>query len=512
MQTKKKGILERLKPKKKIKRLLIANRGEIAVRIMETAKKMGITTVVFKTSKEPKAVYLRYADEVIDFTENIYDIPEFLDVERIIEAAKEHKIDAIHPGYGYLSENSIFAKRCEEEKIIFIGPSADSIQKMGNKTIAKQIAIKTKIPLLVGSQGNVLSPDHAKEIANKIGYPVILKAASGGGGRGMRIVEREEDIEKNFRLASNESQQAFNDASLFLEKYVRNPRHIEFQIVGDQFGNYVHLGERECSIQRKHQKLIEEAPSVALDPELRDIMGRAAIKIAQAVNYYSLGTVEFLLDEDKNFYFMEMNTRIQVEHPVTEVVTGLDLVELQLKIAEEKVLPFKQSDITINGWAIEYRINAEDVQCNFAPNLGMIEKIKLPKGKYIRIDTGVDDGSQITPHFDSMIIKLIVSGETREKAIANSIKAINRIRIKGLKTTIPFCKAVLHTKAFHDGDLDTSFISKHMEQLHYQDPNEEMLAALLATFEYIDDIRMDAESLKERELNPWLLNKRVKNL
>ncbi len=315
---------------KKINSILIANRGEIAIRIIKTAKKMGIQTYVIKTAKEPNAIYLNFADYICDFTERFDEIPEFLDVEKLIETAVEYKIDAIHPGYGFLAENPYFAQRCEEEKIEFIGPSADVIYKMGNKTIAKQIARKYKIPLLEGSKGNLTNAEHAIEIANIIGYPVILKAASGGGGRGMRIVENDSQMEKNFRLATNEAEKAFNDPSVFVEKYVRNPKHIEFQVLADKMGNTIHLGERECSVQRKHQKLLEESPSPALTEDLRKRMGDAAIKITQAVKYYSAGTVEFLLDADGGFYFMEMNTRIQVEHPVTEEITGVDLIEQQI--------------------------------------------------------------------------------------------------------------------------------------------------------------------------------------
>jgi acetyl/propionyl-CoA carboxylase alpha subunit len=421
----------------KIKSLLIANRGEIAVRITETAKKLGIKTYGIKTAKEPNALYLRLVDDVIDFSQYYDEIPEFLDIERIIEAIRQCKADAVHPGYGFLSENPYFARRCEEENIVFIGPSASAIYKMGNKTIAKQIAQKHNVPLLQGSQGNVKNPKEAADIASKIGYPVILKAAAGGGGRGMRIVEKASNMEKMFKMAANESEKAFNDASLFIEKYVRNPRHIEFQILGDRQGNYIHLGERECSIQRKHQKLIEESPSVALDKKLREEMGLAAISIAKAVNYFSAGTVEFLLDDDKNFFFMEMNTRIQVEHPVTEMVSGIDLIEWQIRIADGQKLNIHQEDVKLSGWAIECRINAEDVQAGFSPNLGIIEKVSFPKGKNIRIDTGITDYSVITPYFDSMMAKLIVHAETREKAISLAVLALKKVWIRGIKTTIP---------------------------------------------------------------------------
>jgi acetyl-CoA carboxylase biotin carboxylase subunit len=500
----------------KIKSILIANRGEIAIRIISTARKMNIKTWVIKTSKEPYASYLRAADEVIDLSENPDEISEFLDVEKIIESAKKHKIDAIHPGYGFLAENPYFAQRCEDEKIIFIGPSPDAIYKMGNKTIAKQLARKYKVPLLEGSEGNIDSPQEAIEIAKVIGYPVILKAASGGGGRGMRVVERASQMEKMFKLASNEAGKAFNDPSVFIEKYVKNPRHIEFQILADKFGNTIHLGERECSIQRKHQKLIEESPSIALTEALRKKMGDAAVAIAQSVNYFSAGTVEFLLDSDRKFYFMEMNTRIQVEHPVTEMITGLDLIEQQIKIANGDVLEYKQSDIKLRGWAIECRINAEDVQAGFSPFLGFIEKISFPTGKNIRIDTGVQDCTTITPYFDSMIAKLIIYGEDRKKAISNALLALNKVKIKGLKTTVPFCKAVLSNKSFQKGDFNTSFIENELKQLWSQEPEEEMLAAFFAAHEHWMDLSKDSEANidydKGKNLDPWVLNKRMKSL
>lgn len=500
----------------KIKSLLIANRGEIAVRITETAKRLGIKVYGIKTAKEPNALYLRLVDDVIDFSENLDEIPEFLDVERILNAAKQYRVDAIHPGYGFLSENPYFARRCEEEKIIFIGPSSSAIYKMGNKTIAKQIAQNQNIPLLQGSNGTVKDPKEAIDIAEKIGYPVILKAAAGGGGRGMRIVEKASGMEKMFKMAANESEKAFNDASLFIEKYVKNPRHIEFQILGDKHGNYIHLGERECSVQRKHQKLIEESPSPALNEELRQVMGSAAIKMAEAVQYFSAGTVEFLLDSDGNFFFMEMNTRIQVEHPVTEMVSGVDLIEWQIRIAEGQKLTLKQNDIKLLGWSIECRVNAEDVQAGFAPNLGIIEKVSFPKGKNIRIDTGITDFSVISSYFDSMIAKVIIHAETREKAIANAISALKKVWIKGIKTTIPFCLAVLHNKKFRKGDFNTSFIEKDLDKLYYQEEDDEMLAAYVAAFDFAAELETNKTARPDFErgksISPWVLNKRIKSI
>jgi acetyl-CoA carboxylase biotin carboxylase subunit len=500
----------------KIKCLLIANRGEIAVRIHETAKRMNIKTVGIKTAKEPNALYLKMVDDVVDFSDSQDEIPEFLDIERLIEAALSCKADAIHPGYGFLAENPYFARRCEEEKIIFVGPSALAIFKMGNKTIAKQIAQRYEVPLLQGSQRTIKNAKEAEDIAAKIGYPVILKAAAGGGGRGMRIVEKASSMEKMFKMAAAESEKAFNDASLFIEKYVRNPRHIEFQIMGDRHGNYIHLGERECSIQRKHQKLIEESPSVALDEKLRKAMGEAAIRVARAVYYHSVGTVEFLLDADRNYFFMEMNTRIQVEHPVTEAVSGIDLVEWQLRIAEGQKLTLKQEDIKLSGWSIECRINAEDVQAGFSPNLGIIEKVSFPKGKNIRIDTGITDYSVVTPYFDSMVAKLIVHAETREKAIQAACNALKRTWIRGIKTTIPFCLAVMNHKKFKKGDFNTSFIEQDMERLYYSEEEDEMVAAYVAAFDFAADLETDRSAKPDfdrgKNISPWVLNKRLKSL
>lgn len=501
---------------KKNKSILIANRGEIAIRISNTAKKMGIKTYGFKTSKEPGAYYLQFMDEIIDFTEIVSEIPEFLDIDRIIYAIKEYNIDAVHPGYGYLAENPYFAQKCIDEKIIFIGPSPDSIYKLGNKTIAKQLAASHNVPLLQGSNGNIRNPKHAKQLAQKIGYPVILKAASGGGGRGMRIVEKEADIEKMFRMAQNEAEKAFADPSVFMEKYVRNPRHIEFQILADHHGNIIHLGERECSIQRKHQKLIEESPSIALNEELRARMGESAINIAKASNYRNAGTVEFLLDESGNFYFMEMNTRIQVEHPVTEMVTGYDLVEWQIKIAQGEKLTIKQEDVKLTGWAIECRINAEDVQAGFTPFLGTIEKIGYSKSKTCRFDTGITEGSNVTASFDSMLAKLICYGETRDKAITNTLSALNKLQIQGIKTTIPFCKAVLNHPKFKNGDISTSFIVKDMTKLYHQEEDEEMIAAFWAALNYNVELETEDQTYvdyeKGKNITPWLMNKRLKSL
>jgi acetyl-CoA carboxylase biotin carboxylase subunit len=498
----------------KIKSILIANRGEIAIRIMRTARKMGITTYAIKTSKEPNAWYLEEADHLIDFSECLSDTPEFLDIERIIHSMKENRIDAVHPGYGFLAENPIFARRCEEENMIFIGPSSEVIHNMGNKTVARELARKSNVPLLRGSKGTLLNAGYARKMANIIGYPVILKAAAGGGGRGMRVAENEAEVERMYNLASNEAAKAFNDPSMFIEKYASEPRHIEFQILADKHGNIVHLGERECSIQRKHQKLLEESPSPALDDKLRKEMGEAAINIARAAGYYSAGTVEFLLDAERKFYFMEMNTRIQVEHPVTEMVTGIDLIEQMIRIAQDEKLGFTQNEVKLEGHAIEFRINAEDVQSGFSPSLGTIEKISWPEGDHIRIDTGVRDGSVITPYFDSMIAKLIIYGESREKTLQYATNAIRKSWIKGTKTTLSFCRAVLQNGNFRKGNFNTSFLSSELKIHYHSEPDEEMLAAFFAVYEYARDLE-EAEGKKlnvekGKNITPWLLNKRLR--
>ncbi len=496
----------------KIKRILIANRGEIAIRIMKTAKRMGIETVAIKTAIEPSALYLSYASIVFDNSEDESEIPVFLNIERLIEIAKLTECNAVHPGYGFLAENAYFADKCLDNNLIFIGPSPDSIYKMGNKTIARRIALTGKIPIASGSNGNISNEEEAIKIAEKIGYPVIIKAASGGGGRGMRIVRNPDDMEKMFIIASREAEKAFNDPSVFIEKYIDNPKHIEFQILGDKKGNIIHLGERECSIQRKHQKLLEEAPSSALDDKLREEMGMMAVKLAKAVGYYSAGTVEFLLDSERNYYFMEMNTRIQVEHPVTEEITGIDLIEQQILIAEGEELKIRQEDVGFNGWAIECRINAEDVQAGFAPDPGKIEKLNLPDDDYVRIDTGVIEGSSIVSSYDSMIAKLIIKGKDRRDAIKKCKFTLDKVWIKGVKTTLPFFRMLIRHPKFINGTFTTSFIEKDLDQYYFNSEYEEMLAAWLATKLYVEEnlsgnnINLDFK--ESREINPWLLNKR----
>ncbi|MBI9068633.1 MAG: acetyl-CoA carboxylase biotin carboxylase subunit [Salinivirgaceae bacterium] len=498
-----------------IKSILIANRGEIAIRIARTCKEMGIETWGIKTSIEPKAHYLTQVDKVFDMSDEFSDVMVFLDIEKLLEIVKETGVDAVHPGYGFLAENAYFAQRCLNVGVKFIGPTPDAIYKMGNKTVAKQLAQKHEIPMASGLAKTIKNVSEAKKAADNIGYPVIIKAASGGGGRGMRIIHKAEELAQNFRLATNEAEKAFNDPSVFIEKYIENPKHIEFQILGDSHGSCIHLGERECSIQRKHQKLIEEAPSSALSDELRKEMGEVAVRIAKAVKYESAGTVEFLLDTNNKYYFMEMNTRIQVEHPVTEMITGFDLIKEQIRIAQGEKLTHTQNDIKLNGWAIECRINAEDIQAGFSPYLGTIENMIFPTAEHIRVDSGVVEGDTISPNFDSMVAKLIVWGEDRNTAIANTKKALNKVWIKGLKTTVPFFKTVLEHESFINGSFTTAFIEKELDSMHESTDDEKVLAAWFATLQYIEEREKDAANQVDFEqgknINPWVLNKRMKS-
>jgi len=469
----------------KIKKLLVANRGEIALRIMRSAREMGIKTVAVFSEADRAALHVRFADEAVCIGPPPSS-ESYLRMEKIIAAAKETKADAIHPGYGFLSENEDFAAEVKKAGLIFIGPSAESIQLMGSKLAAKAAVAKFNVPLVPGTSEPVSDIKKAKKIAAEIGYPILVKASAGGGGKGMRIVESEKDFEEQMDRAVSEAISAFGDGSVFIEKYVTQPRHIEFQIFGDQHGNVVHLFERECSIQRRHQKVVEEAPSALLTPELRKKMGEAAVNAAKSANYYNAGTIEFIVDENKNFYFLEMNTRLQVEHPVTEQITGLDLVKLQIKIAEGEKLPFKQEDLKIHGHAIEVRVYAEDPSNNFLPDIGTLETYKRPQGHGIRVDDGFEEGMTIPIYYDPMIAKMVCFDETREKAIQKTIRAIDEYEITGLETTLGFCKFVMEHDAFRSGDFDTKFVEKYFtpEVLKPKsNETEELLAAVLATQE-----------------------------
>ncbi len=442
-----------------IKRVLIANRGEIAIRIIRACKELGIETVAIFSEADRDSMHVRLADYAVCIGPPP-PAKSYLNIPAIISAAEVTGADAIHPGYGFLAENPTFAQICEENGFKFIGPSADAIKLMGDKIMAKEVVREAGVPVIPGSHESVTDIDKAIEIAESAGFPVMIKAAAGGGGKGMRIARNKDELKKFFNVAQQEAKSAFGDGRIYIEKYLIKPRHIEVQILGDEYGNVVHLGERECSIQRKHQKLIEEAPSPIVTPDLRKKIGEYAVKAAQAIGYFSAGTVEFLMDQDGNFYFIEMNTRIQVEHPVTEFVTGIDIVKEQLKIASGEPLSFRQEDVKIEGHAIECRINAEDPDKNFQPCPGKITMLYLPGGGGVRVDTHVYQGYTIPPHYDSLIAKLIVHGKDRIEAIERMKRALDEFIIEGIKTTIPFHRKIMEDEDFVKGNIHTSFIEQ----------------------------------------------------
>lgn len=439
-------------------KILIANRGEIALRIIRTCRDMGIKTVAVYSVADKDSLHVKFADEAVC----IGPAPSresYLNIPRIISAAEITNAKAIHPGYGFLAENAEFSEICNDSQIKFIGPSPDMIRSMGDKAYAKNTMRAANVPVVPGSDGVVTNTDDARRIASEFGYPVLIKASAGGGGKGMRIVHNEEEIEASFTMASNEALNAFGNGEVYIEKFVENPRHIEIQILGDQFGNVVHLGERDCSVQRRHQKLIEETPSPFITEEIRAAMGAAAVKGAKSVNYEGAGTIEFIVDKNKNFYFMEMNTRIQVEHPVTEQVTGVDLIREQICVAAGDKLKVKK--VKREGHSIECRINAENPDKNFAPSPGKITTFHVPGGLGVRVDTHVYANYVIPPYYDSMIAKLIVTADDREEAIKRMYRALDEFVVEGIYTTIPFHKKVMRHEKFIDGDFDTSFIEKY---------------------------------------------------
>lgn len=467
----------------KINKLLVANRGEIALRIMRSAREMGIKTVAVFSEADRNALHVRFADEAVCIGPPPSS-ESYLKMDTLIEVAKQTKADAIHPGYGFLSENEDFAHKVEKAGLIFVGPSAKSIELMGSKLAAKEAVAKFNVPLVPGTSEPIDDVNKARKIAKEIGYPILIKASAGGGGKGMRIVEHDGEFQEQMERAVSEATSAFGDGSVFIEKYVTQPRHIEFQIFGDKHGNVIHLFERECSIQRRHQKVVEEAPSAVLTPELRKAMGEAAVNVARSCDYYGAGTVEFILDEKLNFYFLEMNTRLQVEHPVTEMVTGIDLVKLQIRIAEGEKLPVAQNDLCLHGHAIEVRVYAEDPANNFLPDIGTLQTYQRPQGNGIRVDDGFEQGMSIPFYYDPMIAKLICHAETRELAMDKMIRAIEEYEITGVETTLGFCKYVMQHEAFRSGNFDTKFVEKYFkpEVLNaVPEPDEELLAAVLST-------------------------------
>jgi acetyl-CoA carboxylase biotin carboxylase subunit len=471
-----------------MKKILVANRGEIAIRVMKTAQKMGIKTVAVYSTADRNAPHVKFADEAVWIGE-APSSQSYLLGSKIIEVAKALNVDAIHPGYGFLSENADFAEEAEKNNIIFIGPKSKAIKIMGSKLAAKDAVKAYNIPMVPGIDEAITDIEKAKQAATTIGFPILIKASAGGGGKGMRVVESEADFESQMNRAISEAVAAFGDGSVFIEKYVASPRHIEIQVMADSHGNILYLFERECSIQRRHQKVVEEAPSAVLTPELRKKMGEAAVLVAKSCDYLGAGTVEFLLDENNNFYFLEMNTRLQVEHPVTELITGTDLVELQIRVARGEELTIKQEDLKIKGHALELRVYAEDPLNDFLPSVGHLDVYQLPVGEGIRVDNGFEQGMDIPIYYDPMLAKLITYGQTREEAIQLMIKAIESYQVEGVHTTLPFGKFVFEHDAFRSGKFDTHFVKKYYnaDVLKNQMAQEAEIAALVALKQYFED-------------------------
>lgn len=476
-----------------IQKILVANRGEIAVRVMKTARNMGIKTVAVYSEADRNSPHVRFADEAV-----LIGPPpsseSYLRGDKIIKASLELGVDAIHPGYGFLSENAEFAEQVEKSGMIFIGPKSHAIRVMGSKLAAKEAVKKYNIPMVPGIDEAVTDVEEASRIAKVIGFPILIKASAGGGGKGMRVVEKEEDIHEQMKRAISEAESAFGDGSVFVEKYVSSPRHVEIQVMADTHGNIIHLFERECSIQRRHQKVVEEAPSAVLTPEKRAKMGEAAVMVARACDYVGAGTVEFLLDANHDFYFLEMNTRLQVEHPVTEFITGIDLVEQQIRVANGEVLSIKQEDLTINGHALELRVYAEDSMNNFMPSVGKLDIYKPPTGKNIRVDDGFEEGMQVPIQYDPMLSKLITYGKTRNEAIQLMIDAIANYEVEGVSTTLPFGKFVCEHEAFRSGNFNTHFVKNYYSEdlMKEQLEAEAAIAARMALKQYL----MDMEKLR----------------
>ena len=486
----------------KIKKILVANRGEIALRVMRSAAELGISTVAIYSEADKSAPFVKFADEAV-----LIGPPpsseSYLVIDKIIEKAKQLGVDAIHPGYGFLSENSAFAQAVDQAGIIFIGPSPEAIEVMGDKLAAKHAVSKYNIPLVPGTDGAIEDAQEAKKIARDIGFPVLIKASAGGGGKGMRIVEKEEELDEQMERAISEAQSAFGNGSVFIEKFITSPKHIEIQILGDKHGNIVHLFERDCSVQRRHQKVIEEAPSAVLTEELRNQIGQTAVDVAKACDYYGAGTVEFIVDEDLNHYFLEMNTRLQVEHPVTEMISGIDLVKEQINIAEGNPLPFKQEDLNIRGHAMEIRVYAEDPANNFLPDVGTLTTYQRPMGPGVRVDDGYDEGMEIPIYYDPMISKLITYGADREEAIDRMIRAIDEYKILGVETTLSFCRFVLNHENFRSGKFSTKFIEQYYSPDKLQDKltkEESQIAAMIAARHFNHNHERN-ENYEERSKN-----------
>jgi acetyl-CoA carboxylase biotin carboxylase subunit len=489
------------------KKVLVANRGEIAVRIIRACRELGIETVAVYSEADRRGLHVRYADEAY-LLGPAPSRESYLRADKIMDIAKKSGADAIHPGYGFLAEREDFSAACEENGISFIGPKPSAIAAMGDKMTARNTVTAAGVPVVPGTEGEgALSDDELLKVAPEIGFPLLIKATAGGGGKGMREVKNLEEMPTLLQSARREAESAFGDGNVYLEKLVEGARHIEIQILADTHGNVIHLGERECSLQRRHQKLLEEAPSAALSEELRAQMGAVAVKTAQAVNYVNAGTIEFLLDKDNNFYFLEMNTRLQVEHPVTEMVTGIDIVKEQIRIARARTLSYKQEEVKFNGHAIECRINAEDPYNGFMPSTGRITHSLLPTGPGVRVDTGVYPGFEITPFYDPMIAKLIVWGETRAQAILRMRRALEEYRVVGVRTNIPFHQTMMDSHRFMGGQYDTRFVEERfsMEEAEEHRKNHEEVAAIFATLAAHQATERSAQIVQrnERDTSNW---------
>ncbi|WP_113639628.1 acetyl-CoA carboxylase biotin carboxylase subunit [Nubsella zeaxanthinifaciens] len=492
-------------------KILVANRGEIALRIMRSAKEMGIKTVAVFSEADRNALHVRYADEAIC----IGPAPSnqsYLVGSKIIDACKLTGAQAIHPGYGFLSENPAFAQQVKDAGLTLIGPTPEAMEVMGNKLSAKAAALKYNIPMVPGTEEAITDIEEAKQRAIEVGFPILIKAAAGGGGKGMRIVEKADDFEEQMHLAVSEATSAFGDGAVFIERYVTSPRHIEIQVLGDTHGNIVHLFERECSVQRRHQKVVEEAPSSVLTPEIREKMGKCAVDVARSVSYVGAGTVEFILDENLDFFFLEMNTRLQVEHPVTEMITGLDLVKEQIKIAKGEALSFKQEDLKISGHAMELRVYAEDPLNNFLPDIGKLQTYQTPKGYGVRVDDGFEQGMEIPIYYDPMIAKLITFGKDRTEAIERMVRAIDEYDITGIQTTLGFGKFVIQHPAFVSGKFDTHFVNKYFttDSLKNEKEEEAMIAALTAVLLLQkQQNNTQASATETTKKSNWMQNRRT---
>jgi acetyl-CoA carboxylase biotin carboxylase subunit len=493
-----------------MKKILVANRGEIAIRVMRTCKEMGITTVAVFSDADKFAPHVEYADEAY-YIGKSPSSESYLRGDKILEVALKAQVDGIHPGYGFLSENGDFADMVEKSGITFIGPSSAAMEVMGNKLSAKDAVKSYNIPLVPGSPGAIDDPEKALEVSKQTGFPVMVKAAAGGGGKGMRIVYSEDELKEQFERAVSEAKSSFGDGSVFIEKFIEKPKHIEIQVLGDKHGNIVYLFDRECSIQRRHQKVVEEAPSPSISQETREAMGKCAVDVARACNYYGAGTVEFIYGIDGSFYFLEMNTRLQVEHPVTEMITGIDLVKEQIKVARGEKLSFTQEDLKINGHSIEIRVYAEDPSENFLPSTGKLQRYKTPKGPGVRVDDGFEQGMDIPVFYDPMIAKLIVHASDRESTIQRMVRAIDEYTVAGVSTTLSFCKYVMLHPIFRDSTFDTNFVKTYFTPDVLISKNIDTNALAFSSAILLDQLKSQSESVEQQGVSGsnWKRNRNL---